>query len=179
MIMTEKIVVSDTNIFIDLVKLDLLGDFFSLPWDIHTTDFVISELKIPEQKAAVMAFTKRKKLTIGELDAEEVGLIVERSDETGGKISITDFSVCHYAQKHNYTLLTGDMNLRKVAVNENISVHGILFLFDELVRHGILPPELAADTLQKLKGINTRLPLDEVDSRIKKWETKNKNTDMM
>lgn len=136
--MTEKIVVSDTNIFIDLVKLDLLGDFFSLPWDIHTTDFVISELKIPEQKAAVTAFIKRKKLTIGKLDAEEVGLIVERSDETGGKISITD---------------------------------GILFLFDELVRHCIIPPELAADTLKKLKGINTRLPLDEVDSRIKKWET--------
>ena len=56
--MTEKIVVSDTNIFIDLIKLDLLGDFFSLPWDIHTTDFVISELEIPEQKAAVMAFIK-------------------------------------------------------------------------------------------------------------------------
>lgn len=173
MMMTEKIVVSDTNIFIDLVKLDLLGDFFSLPWDIHTTDFVISELEIPEQKAAVMAFIKRKKLTVGKLDAEEVGLIVERSDETGGKISITDFSVCHYARKNNYTLLTGDMNLRKVAIKENISVHGILFLFDELVKHNILPPELAADTLKQLKEVNTRLPLEEVDNRIAKWESKN------
>lgn len=167
----EKIVVSDTNIFIDLVKLGLLGDFFSLPWDIHTTDFVINELEVPEQKAAVTAFIKRKKLTVGKLDSEEVGLIVERSDETGGKISITDFSVCYYAQKNGYTLLTGDMNLRKVATKENILVHGILFLFDELVKHAILPPELAADTLIKLKGVNTRLPLEEVDSRIKKWET--------
>lgn len=166
----EKIVVSDTNIFIDLVKLELLGDFFSLPWDIHTTDFVISELEVPEQKAAVTAFIKRKKLTVGKLDAEEVGIIVERSEETGGKISITDFSVCHYAQKNNYTLLTGDMNLRKVAIKENISVHGILFLFDEFVKHAILPPEFAADTLKKLKEINTRLPLDEVNSRINKWE---------
>ena len=166
----EKIVVSDTNIFIDLVKLELLGDFFSLPWDIHTTDFVISELEVPEQKAAVTAFIKRKKLTVGKLDAEEVGIIVERSEETGGKISITDFSVCHYAQKNNYTLLTGDMNLRKVAIKENISVHGILFLFDEFVKHAILPPEFAADTLKKLNEINTRLPLDEVNSRINKWE---------
>lgn len=166
----EKIVVSDTNIFIDLVKLELLGDFFSLPWDIHTTDFVISELEVPEQKAAVTAFIKRKKLTVGKLDAEEVEIIVERSEETGGKISITDFSVCHYAQKNNYTLLTGDMNLRKVAIKENISVHGILFLFDEFVKHAILPPEFAADTLKKLKEINTRLPLDEVNSRINKWK---------
>lgn len=166
----EKIVVSDTNIFIDLVKLELLGDFFSLPWDIHTTDFVINELEVPEQKAAVTAFIKRKKLTVGKLNAAEVGIIAERSEETGGKISITDFSVCHYAQKNNYTLLTGDMNLRKVAVKENISVHGILFLFDELVKHAVLPSELAAETLKKLKGINTRLPLDEVDTRINKWE---------
>lgn len=166
----EKIVVSDTNIFIDLVKLELLGDFFSLPWDIHTTDFVINELEVPEQKAAVTAFIKRKKLTVGKLNAVEVGIIAERSEETGGKISITDFSVCHYAQKNNYTLLTGDMNLRKVAVKENISVHGILFLFDELVKHAVLPSELAAETLKKLKGINTRLPLDEVDTRINKWE---------
>ena len=166
----EKIVVSDTNIFIDLVKLELLGDFFSLPWDIHTTDFVINQLEVPEQKAAVTAFIKRKKLTVGKLNAAEVGIIAERSEETGGKISITDFSVCHYAQKNNYTLLTGDMNLRKVAVKENISVHGILFLFDELVKHAVLPSELAAETLKKLKGINTRLPLDEVDTRINKWE---------
>lgn len=166
----EKIVVSDTNIFIDLVKLDLLEAFFSLPWDIHTTDLVISELEIPEQKDAVTAFIMSRKLTVGKLDAEEVGLIIERSNETRGKISITDFSVCHYAQKNNYALLTGDMNLRKVAVKENISVHGILFLFDELVRYDILRPEHAADTLKKLKTVNARLPLDEVDSRIKQWE---------
>lgn len=68
---------------------------------------------------------------------------------------------------------TGDMNLRKVAVKENISVHGILFVFDELVRHALLPPELAADILKALKIINARLPFDEVDSRLKKWEVPN------
>lgn len=29
----EKIVVSDTNIFIDLISVDLLTDFFKLPWE--------------------------------------------------------------------------------------------------------------------------------------------------
>ena len=167
----ESIVVSDTNIFIDLVKLDLLGDFFLLPWDIHTTDFVINELTDPEQNAAVTAFIKRNRLTVGKLSAEEVGEVVDKSNETGGRISITDFSVCHYAKKNGYTLLTGDRNLRKVATAEGISVHGILFLFDELVAHAILPPRLAVEIITKLKGINTRLPFDEVDSRIKYWNS--------
>lgn len=72
----EIIVVSDTNIFIDLVKLNLLGDFFLLPWDIHTTDFVINELTDPEQNAAVTAFIKRKRLTVGKLSVEEIGEVV-------------------------------------------------------------------------------------------------------
>ena len=164
------IVVSDTNIFIDLVKLDLLGDLFALPWDVRTTDFVISELTDPKQKAAVTAFINRNKLTIGKLKADEVGEVVQRSNETGGKISIADFSVCFYAKKNGFVLLTGDRNLQKVATNESIEVHGILFLFDELVSHSILPPKLASEILKNLKGINTRLPMEEVDSRIKQWE---------
>ena len=169
----EIIVVSDTNIFIDLVRLDLLGDFFSLPWEVHTTDFVISELSDPKQNAAVSAFIKRNRLIVGKLSIEEVGEIVDRSHNTGGRISITDFSVCHYAKKNGYTLLTGDRNLRKIAISEGITVHGILFLFDELVAHKILPTELAAEIITKLKGFNTWLPFDEVDSRIKKWNSMN------
>ena len=166
------IVVSDTNIFIDLTKLDLLEKFFELPWHIHTTDFVINELTDPKQKASVTAFVKLDKLTIGKLNAEEVYQIVRRSMETGGKISITDFSVCLYSKKNGYKLLTGDKNLRRVATTESIEVHGILFLFDELVSHSILEPEIAAEMLNKLKKINTRLPLNEVDERIKTWISK-------
>ena len=34
----EIIVVSDTNVFIDLYSIGLLKEFFSLPWEVHTTD---------------------------------------------------------------------------------------------------------------------------------------------
>ena len=175
----KTVVVSDTNIFIDLVNLDLLGDFFALPWDVHTTDFVMGELTDPVQKAAVTAFIKRNKLTIGQLNSEEVDIIVQRSSETGGKISITDFSVCYYSKKNGYTLLTGDRNLLKIAINENITVHGILYLFDELVSHSILPPKLAVETLKQLRELNTRLPIDEVDARIMNWESMIKKQENM
>lgn len=167
----DIIVVSDTNIFIDLVKLNLLGDFFMLPWEVHTTDFVINELTDPDQKAAVSAFIERNRLTVGKLSAEEVSDVVDKSNNTGGRVSITDFSVCLYAKKNEYTLLTGDRNLRKVAAAEGIPVHGILYLFDEFVSYKILPPKLAIEIISKLKGINTWLPYDEVDVRINKWNT--------
>ena len=46
----EIVVVSDTNIFIDLYKVGLLDEFFSLTINVHTTDLIVHELKVKEQK---------------------------------------------------------------------------------------------------------------------------------
>jgi hypothetical protein len=44
-----EIIVSDTNIFIDLHSCALLDSFFKLPYNVHTTDFVMSELTQGDQ----------------------------------------------------------------------------------------------------------------------------------
>ena len=41
-----EIIVNDTNIFIDLHSCGLLDSFFKLPYKVHTTDLVMSELTI-------------------------------------------------------------------------------------------------------------------------------------
>lgn len=51
-----EIIVNDTNIFIDLHSCGLLDSFFKLPYKVHTTDFVISELTDGEQREAVMKY---------------------------------------------------------------------------------------------------------------------------
>lgn len=45
-----KLVVSDTNIFIDLIHMGLLRVFFLLPFNITTVDFVIRELKKQDRR---------------------------------------------------------------------------------------------------------------------------------
>lgn len=47
-----EIVISDTNIFIDLWNIGLLKRFCELPLSIHTTDFIIGELKTQGVKDA-------------------------------------------------------------------------------------------------------------------------------
>ena len=44
------VAVSDTNIFIDLLETSLLEKLFHLPWEIHTTDFILNEIKEAHQK---------------------------------------------------------------------------------------------------------------------------------
>ena len=53
-----EIVISDTNIFIDLWNIGLLERFCELPLSIHTTDFIIGELKTQGVK---LNYTKKEK----------------------------------------------------------------------------------------------------------------------
>ena len=63
-----EIVISDTNIFIDLWNIGLLERFCELPLSIHTTDFIIGELKAqgvkynPQNEMFAHFGTKRYKL---------------------------------------------------------------------------------------------------------------------
>jgi predicted nucleic acid-binding protein len=87
-----------------------------------------------------------------------------------GNVSLTDCSVWHYALKNNYTLLTGDAQLRKKAIESNVTVKGIIYIFDLLVENQIITPQQAANKLSELKMINKRLPRKIIDERIGKWK---------
>lgn len=73
----EKIVVNDTNIFLDLISVDLLDGFFSLPFEFHTTDFVIGEIIKPKQQVKLSPFTESKKLNVVSFDFDELSKIIK------------------------------------------------------------------------------------------------------
>ena len=168
----EKIVVSDTNIFIDLISVNLLDGFFSLPWEIHTTDMIMKELKDSNQKAVVDAFRQLGNLKIKGFDGNEMLELMrmrKRASESSNA-SIQDCSVWKLAKNLNCSLLTGDNRLRKVVQKDNIEVHGILYLFDKMLEHQVINHETAITKLQSLFNINSRLPKDEIDKRIELWK---------
>lgn len=167
----EKIVVSDTNIFIDLISVDLLDGFFSLPWEIHTTDMVIDELIRSEQHEAIEQFRQNGSLNIKSFDGEELLQIVKmKTERQTSNASIQDCSVWKLAKDLECALLTGDNKLRRVVQNDNIEVHGILYLFDKMLEHEIMDNETAIDKLKSLYSINSRLPKEEIDKRITLWK---------
>lgn len=57
----------------------------------------------------------------------------------------------------------------KMAKEKDIDVHGILFIFYEMVRRDILPPPNAIIKLRQLFERNPRLPADEIELRIERW----------
>lgn len=166
---TEKIVISDTNILLDLLSLNMLDDFFSLPCDISTTDFVIDEIVQQAQQKIIDSFIKSKKLDVVQFSPSEFSNITNLFVMNPNNASLTDCSVWYYAKQTNGRLLTGDGKLRKAAENDNVKVSGILYIFDNLIEYGILSEKDAADLLENLMKINMRLPKDECEKRILAW----------
>ena len=168
----KKVVVNDTNVFIDLYEVGLLDEFFSLPWEIHTTNFVMLELQKEGQQETVAKYKAAKRLFVPVFEVEELLEIARLYQQymNSTNLSLTDCSVWYYAKLHNYILLTGDRKLRKVSSNDDVEVRGVIYVFDCLVESGLLPHQIAIKKLQLLYSINPRLPKEEIDRRINLWK---------
>ena len=164
-----EIVVNDTNIFIDLYSIGCLDAFFRLPICVHTIDFVMNEITNAEQLKAIEKYVLSKQLAVGTFTAEELASIYTIQATAKGNVSFTDCAVLHYAKSNDYVLLTGDRQLRDKATEANVTVRGILYVFDLFMQHQILPAEKVVAKLQELQETNQRLPKRLIQERLEKW----------
>ena len=168
----ERLIVSDTNIFIDLISINVLDKLFLLPCDICTTDFVVNEIKWSNQRAEIDKHIITKELEEVSFGFEELVKINDLYNSNS--ISITDCSVWYYAKKTDGCLLTGDGKLKKAAESDNVNVSGILYIFDNFIEYNVVDKVSAAALLEQLMAINPRLPKAECEKRIAEWHSLNK-----
>lgn len=164
------VIVNDTNIFIDLQSVGLLGAMCELPFEIHTLDLVVAELTDPTQRADVVEYVSRQKIKVHSLSSSELVAVAVEHSSAPGNLSFQDVAVCQYARSGAYKLLTGDRQLRNYAEKQRVEVHGIIFLIDEMVAENIITPQLGASKLKELLAVNVRLPKSEISVRIERWE---------
>jgi hypothetical protein len=87
------VVVNDTNIFIDLLSVELLEEAFKLPIDFHTVDYVVSEIVDSYQKECIMSLVDRGLLTVKEFNEIESYEIINMYGKRSNNVSVTDCSV--------------------------------------------------------------------------------------
>lgn len=163
-----KIVVNDTNIFIELIRLGLLDKFFKLGYVVYTSEFVISELNHSEQQDSVRAYERIGLLTIDSPD--EIQMKAAVSILHGAvKLGLTDCTVLELAVRINGTILSSDRSLKEEAAKYQIIINGVLFLMKEMVVVGLLSKAEAIDTLERHKENNKRAPQKECIELIEAW----------
>ena len=162
-----KLIITDTNVFFDIINIGALPEFFALDFDICTTDFVVKEVLESNQKSQIESFIRAKKLTVFSFSAEEIEEIYQFQTKRIFK-GITDKSVLWKSYRLNCLLLTGDMKLRKEAIDLKLEVHGSIWVIVIMVEKEIISGRSGAELLGKLKIINPGLPYDEIDKLIER-----------
>lgn len=161
-----KIAVTDANIFIDLIKLDMLGFLFNLDLEIHTTYEVYNQLNSEQEKIA-QNFVQSGLLILYSFTPEELEELNKIDFPPG--LEIADRSVYYYASVSEALILSGDRKLKKFCESKHNNVKGIIWVFDQIVKNELIPVKNAAEKMELLLKINSRLPYEECQQRIKKW----------
>jgi rRNA-processing protein FCF1 len=159
-----KLVV-DTNVLIDLHWGDVLNEFFALPYEFFSPDVIISEeLKSPDGEELL-----NLGLQSYEMDAEGVQEVYNLA-ERHRNIAVNDLFAFVAAKKEGFLLLTGDERLRKLAEGNGITVHGTLWVLDQMVEIEILNREKAIWALCTMLEKGSRLPKEECKKRLRNWK---------
>ncbi|MDO8366223.1 MAG: hypothetical protein Q7T20_05455 [Saprospiraceae bacterium] len=159
------IIITDTNVFIDLIQSGALRHFFQLNFEICTTDLVVEEVKVPEQQRQLEIYHASGHLKIIALESGEIRDAVQLPTRWELK-GIVDRTVLLKAIHLQCMVLSGDGNLRKECEHRRLEVHGSIWVIREIWLAELAAPEQLLEMLEVL-GRNTWLPEKELDKMRK------------
>ncbi len=159
------VLITDTNIWIDLKNGGILHEVFLLPFLYRTPDFAISELIDP-----AWDLLNELGLEAIELSPDQVSELLNLS-QTYRSLSILDLSAFIISKELKLILITGDSHLTKLALRHHVEVHGVLWLLDEMVQRRIVDQKQAARALRRIIDKGARLPAAECKQRLDEWES--------
>lgn len=162
-----RIVVSDSSCLIDLRKASLLEAFVRLPYEllIPNTLFEDELLKF----TAAQKRTLSRGMSVVDLPGESVRRAIEATREQPRLTAHDGFAYALARLHEGCILLSGDGALRIFAAAQAIEVRGVLWVIDELHRHGVAEAEelLAALTMFQ-EDTSVRLPAREIAAAIRR-----------
>jgi predicted nucleic acid-binding protein len=158
-----KIAVTDANIFIDLLALDLIGAFFKLDLEIYTTEEVLLEL-YPSDRDNIVAFGR---ITIDTTSSKDQRV----ANTLSAHFSLADRSLLQLVYHKQAILISGEKRMRSWCKKNSIEVHGIIWVLELIVAQGHITSNEAADHLAFLLSINDWLPTNICLEKIEYWKS--------
>lgn len=162
-----KLIITDVSVLFDLYQLEILPEFFALQAEICITSFVYNEIVITNQVVEFEVYKRTQKLNVIIMTEEEQESVNQFTTKRVLK-SLPDKTMLWKSIQLKCALLTCDRKLRLEAEEHGIEVHGSIWVVEKLAEENILNKSKAITLLEKLKTINDRLPIEEIDKIIKK-----------
>jgi predicted nucleic acid-binding protein len=163
------IVVSDANIIVDLLQINLFNAFLKRDWQKHVPPDVTEEVQEPNSLQLSNAISSEEIFTpsfsSGDLSA------IQKLKTRYASLLFADCACILLARKMSAILLTGERKLRSIASdNYKLEVHGTLWAMEKLLEAKIITYRKAYKKLSQLMKINDRLPQKECIRLLKSWK---------
>lgn len=167
------VIVSDSSVLIDLAKARLIESALALPYE-----FVVPDVMFADELLDLGSYTRddllEVGLKVGGLDSHGVA-VAFRYAERYLALSNNDAFALTLAKTGGSVLLAGDGALRKAAAEENVEVHGHLWLSDEMEKCKTVMRKRLIEVLEDWeKDPLVWLPSDEVRARIRRLQRERK-----
>ena len=133
-----SVLVTDTNIWIDLENGRILAEVFRLPYQFFTADFAMPEFIHPGWDTLLGLG-----LQTHELGSESM-LELSQLTQIHNHLSVVDLAALLLAKTMGASLVTGDRRLNELARAQGLPVHGVLWVLDEMVKYQVLAPLVLA-----------------------------------
>lgn len=157
---------TDANVWIDVHNADLLDAVFELPCTWRTPDIVLrSEVLTVDQTLLV-----ELGLDVRTLSGQELNRILELNGQYPNP-SPRDLAVLVVADVDDGIVVTGDGPLRSAAEAEGQTVHGVLWVLDQLLDEEIITEARALAALNAMIDQGSRLPDGPVQKRRRRWQS--------
>jgi len=164
-------VVNDACLLIDLIDIDLLDEYLQLNFQTHITSSVLGELDGEDYEMQIKENISKAKILLYNLTATEQNELESLMAANSARLSEPDCSCLYLAIKKNWTILTCEKLLTRIAKENKIKVHGSLWVLDQLVEFSIITPKTAYRKLVKLMSVNKRMPDKECQERLQLWDS--------
>jgi hypothetical protein len=145
-----KIVVSDSSVVMDLAKVRLIEPVLQLPFE-----FMLPDVILAQELLDLGAYTAKGLLDLGFVQGDLNGDDSRQARDYFAKnrrLSLNDCFAWRLAEVHKAILMTGDANLRTIAIAAKVEVHGILWAVEMMLKHKTSPAAALAKALEHLSS---------------------------
>lgn len=163
-----NVLLPDTSVLIDLERGAILETIFRLPFN-YAVPSLLYRMELKDYGGNAQMDLG---LRLEELDVKEVMLAQTYSLRLRA-LSVPDsFALAlALAKSRSWILLSGDRKLVRLAKEEEVAVHGVLWLFDQMYDEGVVDGTELFYSLRSLRAITAhprcRLPKAEIEKRLR------------
>jgi|SRR5690625_477115 len=161
-----RLLISDTNIFIDLIEGNILHLLFRLSYQVGVPDILYFE-ELAGQHSNLIDLG----LTTLTLESESM-VYAHTLTRNYQRASRNDCFALALAKQENAPLITGDKELRKAAEKEQVKCKGTIWVVEKMLIQQLISVDDACSAFKRMKKQQRRLPWEQVEKML----SKNKRT---